>query len=97
MNRSALALFVALLVVLLAGCQPALDTNRNLAAATSTPAKETVDRAAIEAELLKLERDWAAANRQLQKRLNELYPPKPVEPFNPNPVRPKAPDTFGNF
>ena len=63
MNRSAIALFVALLVVFLAGCQPALDTNRNLAAATSTPAKETVDRAAIEAELLKLERDWAAATK----------------------------------
>ena len=45
----------------LAACQPATDTNRNLAAASSTPAKETFDPAAIEAELVKLERDWAAA------------------------------------
>ncbi len=63
MNRSALALFAALVVLFLAGCQPAVDTNRNLAAATSTPAKETFDPAAIEAELLKLERDWAAATK----------------------------------
>jgi ketosteroid isomerase-like protein len=61
MNRSALALFVALIVLFLAGCQPAVDTNRNLAAASSTPAKEAFDPAAIEAELLKLEREWAAA------------------------------------
>ena len=63
MNRSALALFATLIVVFLAGCQPAVDTNRNLAAATATPAKEAVDRPAIEAELLKLERDWAAATK----------------------------------
>ncbi len=61
MNRSALALFVVLAVLFLVGCQPAVDTNRNLAAASSTPAKETFDPAAIEAELIKLERDWAAA------------------------------------
>ena len=63
MKPSALALFVTLVVLSLAGCQPALDTNRNLAVATATPAKEAVDRAAIEAELLKLERDWAAATK----------------------------------
>jgi ketosteroid isomerase-like protein len=62
MNKGALALLVAVIVFVLAGCQPALDTNRNLAVATSsTPAKETVDKAAIEAELLKLERDWGTA------------------------------------
>ena len=61
MNRSALALFVALTVLFLAACQPATDTNRNLAPASSTPAKEAFDPAAIEAELIKLERDWAAA------------------------------------
>ena len=61
MNRNALALFVALVVVFLGGCQPAVDTNRNLSAASSTPAKEAFDPAAIEAELLRLERDWAAA------------------------------------
>ena len=63
MNRSALALLIGLVVLGLAGCQPALDTNRNLAAATSAPAKEAFDPAAIEAELLKLERDWAAATK----------------------------------
>lgn len=62
MNKSALALLIAMVVLVLSGCQPALDTNRNLAAATSsTPAKESVDKAAIEAELLKLERDWGTA------------------------------------
>jgi ketosteroid isomerase-like protein len=61
MNRSALALFVVLAVLFLGGCQPAVDTNRNLAAASSTPAKEAFDPAAIEAEVLKLEREWAAA------------------------------------
>src|SRR5215211_6127392 len=63
MNRSAFALFVALAVVVLAGCQAAVDTNRNLAAASSTPAKEAFDPAAIEAEVLKLEREWAAATK----------------------------------
>jgi ketosteroid isomerase-like protein len=64
MNRSALALFVALAVVVLAGCQAAVDTNRNLAGASAAPAaKEAFDPAAIEAELLKLERDWAAATK----------------------------------
>jgi len=40
-----------------------VDTNRNLAAATSAPAKEAFDPAAIQAELLKLEREWAAATK----------------------------------
>src|ERR1041385_6206204 len=61
MNKGALALFVALIVLGLAGCQPALDTNRNAALATATPAKETFDPAVIEAELMKLEREWATA------------------------------------
>jgi hypothetical protein len=59
MKRSTLALFVALFVLVLCGCQPALETNRNTAAATSAPAKETFDAAAIEAEIVKLEREWA--------------------------------------
>jgi hypothetical protein len=62
MNKSALALLVAAVVLVLSGCQPALDTNRNQAAATSsTPAKESVDKPAIEAELLRLEKEWATA------------------------------------
>lgn len=63
MNRSALALLIVAVVAVMNGCQPALDTNRNSAIATASPAKETVDRGAIEAELLKLEREWADANK----------------------------------
>jgi ketosteroid isomerase-like protein len=63
MNRSALALLLIAVVVVLNGCQPALDTNRNAAIATASPAKEVYDRAAIEAEILKLEREWADANK----------------------------------
>lgn len=62
MKRSALVLFVILLGLVLTGCQPATsETNRNAAVATATPAPEKVDRAAIEAELLKLEREWMDA------------------------------------
>lgn len=63
MNRSALALLVGLIVLVLTGCQPAADTNRNLAAASATPAKETFDQAAIEAELIRIEREWARAGQ----------------------------------
>jgi hypothetical protein len=63
MNRSALVLLIVAVVAVMNGCQPALDTNRNSAIATASPAKETVDRAAIEAEILKLEREWADANK----------------------------------
>lgn len=44
-------------------CQPAApDTNRNVASnANATVAKETVNPVAIEAEIIKLENDWAAA------------------------------------
>lgn len=62
MKRSALVLFVTLLAMILAGCQrAATETNRNAAVATASPAKERVDPAAIEAELLKLEREWMDA------------------------------------
>ena len=63
MNRSVLALLVGLFVVVLSGCQPAADTNRNLAAASATPAKETFDPAAIEAEVLRIEREWYNATK----------------------------------
>ena len=63
MNRSALALLVSLILVVLSGCQPAADTNRNLAPASATPAKETFDPAAIEAELIRIEREWANAGK----------------------------------
>lgn len=63
MNKSALALLIIAVVVVLNGCQPALDTNRNSAIATASPAKEAYDRAAIEAEILKLEREWYEATK----------------------------------
>jgi ketosteroid isomerase-like protein len=63
MNRSALALLAVFIVVVLSGCQPAADTNRNLAAASATPAKETFDTAVIEAELVRIEREWANATK----------------------------------
>ena len=63
MNRYALALLIVAVVMALTGCQPALDTNRNNAIATATPAKEAYDAAAIEAEIIKLEREWADANK----------------------------------
>ncbi len=63
MKRSALALLVGLTVVAVSGCQPAVDTNRNLATASASPAKETFDPVAIEAELIKLEREWANASK----------------------------------
>ena len=63
MNRIALALLIVAVVVVVNGCQPALDTNRNNAIATASPAKETFDPAAIQAEILKLEREWADSNK----------------------------------
>jgi ketosteroid isomerase-like protein len=63
MNRSTLALLVGLIVLVLTGCQPAADTNRNLAAASATPAKETFDPTAIEAEVIRIEREWYNATK----------------------------------
>lgn len=63
MNRSALALLAGLTLVILSGCQPAADTNRNLAATSATPAKETFDPVAIEAELTRIEREWSNASK----------------------------------
>jgi len=48
------------MILVLAGCQPARDTNLN-ATATASPAKETFDPAAIQAEVLNVERDWVRA------------------------------------
>jgi hypothetical protein len=63
MKRSVLALFVTAVAVVLTGCQPALDTNRNAALATASPQKEAFDPAAIQAEVIKLEREWADSNK----------------------------------
>jgi ketosteroid isomerase-like protein len=62
MKRSALALFVILLAMVSGGCQQAAsETNRSDAVATASPVKERVDPAAIEAEVMKLEREWLEA------------------------------------
>ena len=64
MKRRTLACFVALAAVALAGCQQAaVDTNRNAAVATASPVRETYDAAAIQAELIKVEKDWAEATK----------------------------------
>ena len=63
MKRSVLALFVTAVAVVLTGCQPALQTNRNAALATASPQKEAFDRSAIQAEVIKLEREWADSNK----------------------------------
>jgi len=63
MKTSVLALFVIAVAIVLAGCQPAVDTNRNAALATASPQKAAFDAAAIEAEVIKLEREWADANK----------------------------------
>lgn len=65
MNRSVVSVALACVVslMILAACQPAApDTNRNAeTAVAATAAKETFDAAAIEAEVLKVERDWLKA------------------------------------
>ena len=61
MNRSALALLAILVGLTFSGCHPAGDTNRNFTLTNTTPTKEAFDPAAIEAELIKLEREWADA------------------------------------
>ena len=63
MNRIVLALLIFAVGAVMNGCQPALDTNRNHAVATSSPAKEAFDPAAVEAEIIKLDREWADANK----------------------------------
>jgi ketosteroid isomerase-like protein len=63
MKRSVFALLVIIVAMVLTGCQPALDINRNAALATASPQKPAFDRSAIEAEVIKLEREWADANK----------------------------------
>ena len=63
MSKLTPALLIVAMVLVMNGCQPALDTNRNNAIATASPVKEKYDAAAIEAEIIKLEREWADANK----------------------------------
>jgi ketosteroid isomerase-like protein len=65
MNRNVVSVALVLMVTLvgLSACQPSVapDTNRSASATRTTPATEAVDPKAVEAELIKLEREWAAA------------------------------------
>ena len=66
MNRSAvsvaLVFVLTAMVLVLAGCQPAADTNRNANATVAAgPPKETFNAATIEAEVAKVGRDWMKA------------------------------------
>ena len=58
-NVFAVALLMFALVMVQAGCQSAVAPPTNRAEATPTPRK--IDTAAIEAEVIKLEREWADA------------------------------------
>lgn len=64
MNRSivstALVFVMSLMVLALAGCRSGAETNLN-ATATPTPARPAIDTAAIEAEVLRVEREWFKA------------------------------------
>ena len=66
MKRSAVSaalvfVFTAMVMVLV-GCQPAAETNRNAnVTASASPVKETFDAAAIQAEVMKIEREWFKA------------------------------------
>ena len=64
MNRKALpAIFPLMALMVLAGCQAAApETNR--AAPTNNSGPETVDTAAIEKDLLKIENDWPRVLRE---------------------------------
>ena len=67
MNRSAVStalVFIgSLMLAALAGCQaPTAETNRNADTATASPAKPTFDAAAIQAEVLRVEREWFKAS-----------------------------------
>lgn len=46
-------------LMILSGCQPAaVDTNRSAPASNTNSARETVDTASIETELMRIENDW---------------------------------------
>ncbi len=57
MKRTALlSVFLLVVVGVLNGCQPTTETPPAATTVTATP--ETVDKAAIEAELRRIENDW---------------------------------------
>ena len=64
MRRTAIMAMSAIASIALlafSGCQPAApETNRNAPAAVAEPTKEPFNPAAIEADIMKLEREWAS-------------------------------------
>lgn len=67
MNRTALSLTFSLCVLTgLLSCQPASpDANRDaMKAANASPTKEPLNPVAIEAEIIKLEKEWTAAEQR---------------------------------
>ncbi len=67
--RLKLLVLVSFCVLGLIGCQPAApDTNRNTSAINAAPTPEPFDPAAIEAEVLRLDREWinAVKNRDAE-------------------------------
>ena len=65
-NSPCLVLSLLVLITGMSACQPASpDTNRDATkTANANVAKETVNPVAIEAEIIKLENDWAAATQR---------------------------------
>jgi len=64
MNRSAFALLIVAVVVVMVGCRrQATEFNTNNILAVASPEKKAYDAAAIEAEITKLEREWADSNK----------------------------------
>ena len=64
MNRNSMSLAIALITLIMgiSACQPAPDTNRDATkTANANVAKEPLNPVAIEAEIIKLENEWAAA------------------------------------
>jgi ketosteroid isomerase-like protein len=64
MNRNTLPIAISLIVLVIAisSCQSASpDTNRDASKTANANVKEVVNPIAIEAEIIKLENDWAAA------------------------------------
>lgn len=55
---AAMVAVVSLFTFFQIACQPATDTNRSESVAPTNTGRETVDTAAIEAELLRIENDW---------------------------------------
>src|SRR5215813_11160939 len=88
MQRSAIRtipVLMSFMVLGLAGCQPSIspDTNRD-PTATASPAKETLDKGAIEAELLRIERDFPRALKDKDYQAIERLEAEDIEVVYPD-------------